>query len=279
MGMGRIMDERVTSTSGRTEGSARAWRILRPLLLGRPLVAAVALPVGLLMRPDLVGHPSRFVLIALVLAVPTSIGIALATTVFLPRRMRGPIGGFINLLAAVPSVIFGLWGVTVLVPFLRPVLEWMAETLGGISIFGWMIFAGPVTSGSFLVAGLVLGIMILPIVTAITREVLLTVPRDQQEAAYALGATRWEMVKHSMLPWARSGIVGASALGLGRAVGETIAIAMLLGNSPVIFGSLLGREPLSPPPSPCRPARPAACSCPPSPRWPCATASCRPPST
>jgi len=178
--------------------------------------------------------------IALVLAVPTAVGIALATTVFLPRRLRGPIGGFVNLLAAVPSVIFGLWGITVLVPFLRPALEWMASTFGWISIFGWQPFGGPVTSGSFLVAGLVLGIMVLPVVTAITREVLLTVPREQQEAAYALGATRWEMVKNSMLPWARSGIVGASALGLGRAVGETIAIAMLLGNSPTIFSSLLG---------------------------------------
>lgn len=179
-------------------------------------------------------------LIALVLAVPTAIGIALATTVFLPRRLRGPVGGFVNLLAAVPSVIFGLWGITVLVPFLRPALDWMASTFGWISIFGWQPFAGPVTSGSFLIAGLVLGIMVLPVVTAITREVLLTVPREQQEAAYALGATRWEMVKNSMLPWARSGIVGASALGLGRAVGETIAIAMLLGNSPTIFSSLLG---------------------------------------
>lgn len=179
-------------------------------------------------------------LIALLLAVPASIGIALATTVFLPRRWRGPVGGFINLLAAVPSVIFGLWGITVLVPFLRPALEWIANTFGGVSLFGWRLFEGPVTAGSFLVAGLVLGIMVLPVVTAITREVLLTVPREQQEAAYALGATRWEMVKSSMLPWARSGIVGASALGLGRAVGETIAIAMLLGNSPNIFSSLLG---------------------------------------
>ena len=179
-------------------------------------------------------------LIALVLAVPTAIGIALATTVFLPRRLRGPIGGFVNLLAAVPSVIFGLWGITVLVPFLRPALDWIANTFGGFSLFGWKMFEGPVTAGSFLVAGLVLGIMVLPVITAITREVLLTVPREQQEAAYALGATRWEMVKNSMLPWARSGIVGASALGLGRAVGETIAIAMLLGNAPNIFSSLLG---------------------------------------
>ena len=179
-------------------------------------------------------------LIALVLAVPTAIGIALATTVFLPRRLRGPIGGFVNLLAAVPSVIFGLWGITVLVPFLRPALEWIANTFGGVSLFGWKLFEGPVTAGSVLVAGLVLGIMVLPVITAITREVLLTVPREQQEAAYALGATRWEMVKNSMLPWARSGIVGASALGLGRAVGETIAIAMLLGNAPNLFTSILG---------------------------------------
>lgn len=178
--------------------------------------------------------------LALIIAVPAAVLIALATTVFLPRRLRGPVGGFINLLAAVPSVIFGLWGLFVLVPWITPALNWLASTLGWINIFGWQPFAGPVTSGSFLVASIVLAIMVLPIITAITREVLLTVPREQQEAAYALGATRWEMVKHSMLPWARSGIVGASALGLGRAVGETIAIAMLLGNSAVIFESLLG---------------------------------------
>lgn len=179
-------------------------------------------------------------IIALIIAVPASIGIALATVVFLPKRLRGPVGGFVNLLAAVPSVIFGLWGVTVLVPFLKPGLEWLASTFGGLSLFGWSPFAGPVTSGSYLVSGLVLAVMILPIITAITREVLRTVPRDQSEAAYALGATRWEMVRHSMLPWARSGIVGASALGLGRAVGETIAIVMLLGNTPGIFTPLVG---------------------------------------
>lgn len=179
-------------------------------------------------------------IIALIIAVPASIGIALATVVFLPKRLRGPVGGLVNLLAAVPSVIFGLWGVTVLVPFLKPGLEWLASTFGGLSLFGWSPFAGPVTSGSYLVSGLVLAVMILPIITAITREVLRTVPREQSEAAYALGATRWEMVRHSMLPWARSGIVGASALGLGRAVGETIAIVMLLGNTPGIFTPLVG---------------------------------------
>lgn len=179
-------------------------------------------------------------LIAMVLAVPAAIGVALATTVLLPRRFRGPVAKTVDLLAAVPSVVYGLWGITVLVPFLKPGLEWLAETFGDLSILGWRPFEGPVTTGSYLVAGLVLSIMVLPIIAAITREVLATVPREQQEAAYALGATRWEMVRYAMLPWARSGIVGASALGLGRAVGETIAIAVLLGNSPGIFDSLLG---------------------------------------
>ncbi len=178
--------------------------------------------------------------IAMVLAVPAAIGVALATTVLLPRRLRSPVAKTVDLLAAVPSVVYGLWGITVLVPFLKPGLEWMADNFGGFSIFGWQPFEGPVTTGSYLVAGLVLSIMILPIIAAITREVLATVPREQQEAAYALGATRWEMVRYAMLPWARSGIVGASALGLGRAVGETIAIAVLLGNTPGIFDSLLG---------------------------------------
>jgi phosphate transport system permease protein len=173
--------------------------------------------------------------IAMIVAVPLAIGVALATTVFLPRWGRGPIAALVDLLAAVPSVVYGLWGVLVLVPAAKPVLEWISEHSGGIGAL-----AGPVTSGSYILAGLVLGVMVLPIVAAITREVFATVPRDQQEAAYALGATRWEMVRSAMLPWSRSGIVGASALGLGRAVGETIAIALLLGNSPNLWGSLLG---------------------------------------
>ncbi len=172
--------------------------------------------------------------IAMVIAVPLAIGVALATTVFLPRRLGAPVAAVVDLLAAVPSVVYGFWGLLVLVPAARPVLEWISQHSWGLGAF-----AGPVTSGSFVLAGLVLAVMVLPIIAAITREVLLTVPREQQEAALALGATRWEMVRSAMLPWARSGIVGASALGLGRAVGETIAIAVLLGNSPVIWGSLL----------------------------------------
>jgi phosphate transport system permease protein len=173
--------------------------------------------------------------IAMAIAVPLAVGVALATTVFLPKRLRGPIASVVDLLAAIPSVIYGLWGFLVLAPILKPRLEWVAEHSGGIGLL-----KGPVTSGSYVLAGIVLAVMVLPLVAAITREVLLTVPREQQEAAYALGATRWEMVRSSMLPWSRSGIVGASALGLGRAVGETIAIALLLGNSPHLFGSLLG---------------------------------------
>jgi phosphate transport system permease protein len=173
--------------------------------------------------------------IALVLAVPIAVGVALATTVFLPKRLRGPVARVVDVLAAVPSVVFGLFGVAVIVPAAKPILEWIANHNGGLGFI-----AGPVTGQSYLIAGMVLGIMVLPIVAALSREVLLTVPADQQEAALALGATRWEMVRMAMLPWARTGIVGASALGLGRAVGETIAIAMLLGNSPNIFGSILG---------------------------------------
>jgi phosphate transport system permease protein len=178
--------------------------------------------------------------IAMVIAVPTAIGIGLATTIFLPRRLRGPVAVLIDLLAAIPSVVYGLWGTSVLVPLVKPALEALAGGLGGLSLAGWRPFEGPVIGQSYLLAGLVLGLMVLPIITAVTREVLLTVPSDQREGALALGATRWETVRHSVLPWARSGIVGASALGLGRAVGETIAIVALLGNSPGIFDSLLG---------------------------------------
>lgn len=173
--------------------------------------------------------------IAMVIAVPLGVGVALATTVFLPRRARGPLAAVIDLLAAVPSVVFGLWGVVVLVPAARPVLEWIAGHSGPVGLL-----SGPVTSSSYLLSSLVLAVMVLPIVAALSREVLLTVPPDQQEAAFALGATRWEMVHRAMLPWARAGIVGASILGLGRAMGETIALALLLGDSPNIFGSLLG---------------------------------------
>ncbi len=220
--------------------------------------------------------------IAMALAVPLAIGVALATTFILPRRVRAPLAGMIDLLAAVPSVVYGLWGIVVMVPWLNPRLNWVSThqmatvfalsiigglvsfilPRGGLQILGfavaaflflsWFIrligvlprsfalLAGPVLSGSYIVAGLVLAIMVLPIITAITREVFVTVPREQEEAAYALGATRWEMIRDAVLPWSRSGIVGASTLGLGRAIGETIAIAILIGDQPNIGHSLLG---------------------------------------
>jgi phosphate transport system permease protein len=220
--------------------------------------------------------------IAMVIALPLSIGVALATSVFLPRRARAPLAGLIDLLAAIPSVVFGLWGIVVMVPAINPALTWITEhqmfavavlvvclagvawllpagalrvimALMGLALLVVWLFAlvgvipssfrllsGPVLSGSYMSAGLILGVMVLPIMTAIIREVFATVPREQEEAAYALGATRWEMVRDALLPWSRSGIVGATALGFGRAIGETIAIAILLGNSPNIFGSLFG---------------------------------------
>ena len=173
--------------------------------------------------------------IALLIAAPIAIGIALATTVFLPSRLRKPVASIVDLLAAVPSVVYGVWGYLVLVPALKPLLSWLADRTDGVPLLG-----GPIVGGqSFILAGIVLAIMVIPIVAAISREVLQSVPNEQREAALAMGATRWEMVRGAMLPWARSGIVGACALGLGRAVGETIAIAFVLGNYPeYLFKSL-----------------------------------------
>jgi phosphate transport system permease protein len=173
--------------------------------------------------------------IAMVIAVPLAVAVAIATTVILPRRLRGAVASLIDLLAAIPSVVYGLWAIIVLVPAVKPVFGWIARHNLGIGAL-----EGPVLGRSLLLASVVLAVMILPIITAVVREVLVTVPIDQREAALALGATRWEMVRGSMLPWARSGIVGASALGLGRAVGETIAVAMVLGSQPTILKSLLG---------------------------------------
>jgi phosphate transport system permease protein len=173
--------------------------------------------------------------IAMVIAVPIAVAVAIATTVMLPVRLRGFVAGIIDLLAAIPSVVYGLWGFLVLVPAAKPSLEWVSRHNMGLGAL-----EGPVLGGSLILAGLVLAVMILPIITAVVREVLATVPVEQQEAALALGATRWEMIRGAMLPWARSGIVGASALGLGRAVGETVAVALVLGSQPRLFESLLG---------------------------------------
>jgi phosphate ABC transporter permease protein PstC len=170
---------------------------------------------------------------AIVIGVPVAIATALYTTEFCPQRMRGTLSTIVDLLAAVPSVVYGLWGFFVVIPKLRPVEQWMSDTFSFLPFVG-----GPVAGPSYFIAGLVLAIMIIPIVSAITREVMSTVPPDHKEAALALGATRWEMIRIAVLPYSRSGITGAAMLGLGRAMGETIAATIVIGNAPVIGKSL-----------------------------------------
>src|SRR5215212_7256779 len=170
--------------------------------------------------------------VALVIGVPVALATALFTTEFCPPRLRGLLGATVDLLAAVPSVVYGLWGVFVLIPKLRPAEQWFSDTFSFLPFVGGHV-AGP----SYFIAGLVLAIMIVPIVSAITREVISTVPSDHKEAALALGATRWEMIRIAVLPYARSGITGAAMLGLGRAMGETIAATIVIGNAPVIGNS------------------------------------------
>ncbi|MGN6220533.1 MAG: phosphate ABC transporter permease subunit PstC [Microbacterium sp.] len=172
-------------------------------------------------------------LIAMVLGAPVAIGIALFISHYAPRRIAGALGYIVDLLAAVPSIVFGLWGIAVMRPFLLPLSDFLNQ------YFGWIpLFAGPVsTTGSTMLAGgVVLAVMILPIVTSITREIFLQTPRLHEEAALALGATRWEMIRLSVLPYARSGMISATLLGLGRALGETMAIALII--SPSLLYSL-----------------------------------------
>jgi phosphate transport system permease protein len=170
---------------------------------------------------------------ALVIGVPVAIAAALYVTEFCPPRFRGLLSTMIDLLAAVPSVVYGLWGFFVLIPKLRPAEQWFSDTFAFLPFVG-----GPVAGPSYFIAGLVLAIMIIPIVSAISREVIATVPTDQKEAALALGSTRWEMIRMAVLPYSRSGVTGAAMLGLGRAMGETIAATIVIGNAPVIGKSL-----------------------------------------
>lgn len=167
-------------------------------------------------------------LIALVLAVPVSLGIALYANEAAPRRFRRPVVYVMDLLAAIPSVVYGLWGIIVLAPAIKPVYEAINNAVGDVPVLGWF-FSG--TSGrSYMTAGIILSIMITPIITSLSREVIATVPSAQREAAYGMGATRWEMIRSAVLPWSRGGITGAVMLGLGRAMGETIAVALVIGS-------------------------------------------------
>jgi phosphate transport system permease protein len=175
-------------------------------------------------------------IIALIIATPLALGVAIFLSEFAPPTLRTPVAFVVDLLAAIPSVVYGLWGIFVLIPLLRThVMPFLADTLG---LGHTPLFSGPAYGPSMLAAGLILAIMILPYISAVAREVLLAVPRSQREAALALGATRWEMIRGAVLPYARSGIVGGIILGLGRALGETMAVTMVIGNRHEIAASL-----------------------------------------
>jgi phosphate ABC transporter permease protein PstC len=192
------------------------WDVSRNIYHGAPLL------VGTLITS----------FIALFIGVPVAVSVALYLTELCPQRLRTPLAILVDLLAAVPSVIYGLWGVFFLAPKLMPAEKWFANTF---SFIPWIGGGGDaITPTNYFIAGLVLAVMILPIVSAIAREVLATVPPEHKEAALALGATRWEMIRMAILPYARPGIVGGAMLGLGRALGETIAVVLLIGDAPVI---------------------------------------------
>jgi phosphate transport system permease protein len=172
--------------------------------------------------------------IALLIAVPLSLGVAIFLTEFCPKPLRQPVAFMVELLAAIPSVVYGLWGIFVLMPILRKVLFPLLR-----DVFGFLpFFKGPIYGPSMLAASIILAIMVMPYVMAVSREVLLAVPGSQREAALALGATRWEAVRTAVLPYARTGILGAVVLGLGRALGETMAVTMLIGNRHELSASL-----------------------------------------
>ncbi len=173
-------------------------------------------------------------LLALIIAVPLAVGVAVFTTEMCPKALRGPLSFFVELLAAIPSVIYGLWAMFILVPLLSGYVQpFLAKTLGWTGLF-----EGPPYGIGMLAAGIILAIMIIPIISSITREVLMVVPQNQREGVLALGATRWEMIRVGVLRNARAGIVGGIILGLGRALGETMAVTMVIGNRPEIAKSL-----------------------------------------
>jgi phosphate transport system permease protein len=177
--------------------------------------------------------------LALIMALPISLGIALFISHFAPRRIAQGLGYIIDLLAAVPSVVFGLWGIKVLAPLVTPLYEWLVANLGWIPLFTPPVSG---TGRTILTVAIVLAVMITPIITALSREVFLQTPRLHEEAALALGATRWEMIQIAVLPFGRPGIISAAMLGLGRALGETMVVAMVLSPANVISFVLTGSQ-------------------------------------
>jgi phosphate transport system permease protein len=179
-------------------------------------------------------------IIALAFALPLAIGVALFVSHYAPRRVAQTLGYFIDLLAAIPSVVYGIWGIAVLAPILaRSVFPWLEDNLGFLPFF-----EGPAsTSGrTMFTVGIVLAVMILPIITAISREVFLQTPRLHEEASLALGATRWEMIRQAVIPYGRSGVISGAMLGLGRALGETMAVAIILSPSDVITFDVISNQ-------------------------------------
>ena len=197
------------------------WDVSRSIYHGFPLVAGTLITSA----------------IALIVGVPVAVAAALYVNELCPRRFRTPLTILVDLLAAVPSVVYGLWGFLFLAPKLLPAEKWFSSTFSFIPFLG----GGTPTGPNYFIAGLILAIMILPIVSAISREVIATVPRENKEAALALGATRWEMIRMAVLPYARPGITGGAMLGLGRAIGETIAVVLIIGNAPVIGSHLFNQ--------------------------------------
>jgi phosphate ABC transporter permease protein PstC len=189
------------------------WNVARDVFGAWPLVAGTLITS----------------MVALVLGVPVAVAAALYVTELAPSKLRGAFALMLDLLAAVPSVVYGLWGVFILIPNLKPVEQWFSNTFAFLPFVG-----GPVRGPNYFIAGLILAIMIIPIVSAISREVIDTVPPQEKEGALALGATRWEMIRLAVLPHARAGIISAAMLGLGRAIGETIAVTLVIGSAPTI---------------------------------------------
>jgi phosphate transport system permease protein len=174
--------------------------------------------------------------IALLIATPLAVGIALFISHYASRKWSSILGYLMDLLAAIPSVVYGLWGILVLSPFLNPTYVWLNENLGWIPLFAGQVSA---TGRTMLTVGIVLAIMVLPIMAALIREVFLQTPRLHEEAALALGATRWEMIKMAVLPFGRPGIISSMMLGLGRALGETMAVALVLSPASIVNFALL----------------------------------------
>jgi phosphate transport system permease protein len=227
--------------------------ILAALAAVAVFLIAQSIPALVVDPTELKGEPSSFweyvgplafgtvwaAFLALLMALPLSIGIALFISHYAPRRIAQGLGYIIDLLAAVPSVVFGLWGIKVLAPAVTPLYGWLVDNLGFLPFFAGGVSG---TGRTILTVAIVLAVMIIPIITAVTREVFLQTPVLHEEAALALGATRWEMIQMAVIPFGRPGMISAAMLGLGRALGETMVVAMVLSPALVVSFVLTGSQ-------------------------------------